>query len=68
MLTLLNASFPHRHNSDGSHDSICTVCLATVAQVMNETELARHEFAHVCQLINLFRVSQALSPPNRISV
>ncbi len=58
MLTLLKPNFPHRHNSDGSHDSICTACLATVATVQNELELARHESAHVCEPINLYRVSQ----------
>jgi hypothetical protein len=49
MLTLLRRSFPHRHNADGSYDSICTVCFATVATVENECELPSHESAHVCR-------------------
>ena len=55
MLTLLKPSFPHRHNSDGSHDSICTVCYVTVATSQNELELASHESVHVCQPVNLYR-------------
>jgi hypothetical protein len=39
---------PHRRNADGSHDSICTACLATIASVRDESELADHELAHVC--------------------
>jgi hypothetical protein len=61
MPTLLRTSFPHRHNADGSHDSICTACLATVATVWNEWELAVHESVHVCEPLNLYRVSQGLS-------
>jgi len=60
MLSLLKPSFPHRRNADGSHDSICTMCLATVATVKSEGELARHESAHVCEPFNLYRVSHGL--------
>ena len=28
--------FPHRHNKDGSYDSICISCYATIASVRNE--------------------------------
>jgi len=35
-----NCRFPHRHNRDGSHDSICISCYATVASVRNEADLA----------------------------
>jgi len=62
MLTLLRPSFPHRHNADGTHDSICTVCLATVATVQNELELAGLESAHVCEPANLYLASRILSP------
>jgi len=51
--------FPHRHNSDGSHDSICTTCFATVASVQDEKLLSAHEAAHVCDPVNLYRISQA---------
>jgi hypothetical protein len=52
------AKFPHRHNRDGSNDSICTTCLATVASVQNEEELGSYESAHVCDPINTYRISQ----------
>jgi hypothetical protein len=40
--------FPHRQNEDGSCDSICPLCFATIASVRDETELVAHERAHVC--------------------
>jgi hypothetical protein len=52
MLSLSKASFPHRHNSDGSHDSICTECFATIAKAQSEGDLAEHESAHVCQPVD----------------
>jgi hypothetical protein len=58
MLELPKPSFPHRHNANGTHDSICTVCLATVATVRNEWELAGLESVHVCEPINLYRFRQ----------
>ena len=60
MLKLLGLGFPHRHNANGTHDSICTVCFATVATVQYECELARLESAHVCDPINLYRASENL--------
>jgi hypothetical protein len=68
MLTLLRPSFPHRHNADGSHNSICTVCLATVATVQTECELVSHESAHVCEPVNLYRASQVLLPRLRLAL
>jgi hypothetical protein len=40
--------YAHRRNSDGSHDSICTLCYATVATARSEAHLAQHEHDHVC--------------------
>ena len=57
----LTHRFPHRHNSDGSHDSICVNCYATVASVDNEGDLAQREQDHVCDLILLGHVSRAPS-------
>jgi hypothetical protein len=51
-------SFSYRHYEDGSHDSICAVCLATVSSVMCEGLLARHEAKHVCNSIRLYQLSQ----------
>jgi hypothetical protein len=53
MLTLLKPGFPHRHNDNGTHDSICTGCFVTVATVLNEPELARFESAHICNPVRL---------------
>jgi ribosomal protein L40E len=40
--------FARRHNSDGSYDSICTHCYATVASAGREEALSSPESAHVC--------------------
>ena len=62
MLTLLRSRFPHRDSADGTFDSICNVCLATVATVQNEWELAGHESTHVCEPLNLYRLRQSRLP------
>ena len=54
----MSSEFPHRHNKDGSYDSICTTCLATVASVEKESQLAPLEATHVCDPVNLYRTSQ----------
>jgi hypothetical protein len=38
---LSQAKFPHRHNRDGTYDSICTACFATIASVRDEELLPR---------------------------
>ena len=62
------ATFPHRQNPDGTHDSICTQCFATVATVGNEDELSARESAHVCDPVALYRVSQCVPPKSRGTV
>lgn len=47
--------FPHRHNPNGSWDSICSACMATIATVENEAELVRREASHVCSVSRLFQ-------------
>jgi len=59
----LKPRFPHRHNADETHDSICTSCFVTVATVMNESELAGHEIAHVCDPMDVYRFSGGASVP-----
>ena len=44
----LNANFPHRHNSDGTFDSICARCFITVATENNQADLVEWENAHLC--------------------
>jgi hypothetical protein len=60
----MTPAFSYRHNEDGSHDSICMGCLVTVASVMSEGLLARHEAAHVCNPIRLYQLSQRVIPPS----
>lgn len=55
--------FPHRHNANGTHDSICLRCFVTVATVRDESELAVHESAHACDPVVVYRFSQGASVP-----
>lgn len=41
--------FPHRLNSDGTIDSICDCCFATVATATVEADLESLEVAHLCE-------------------
>jgi hypothetical protein len=41
-------AFAHRHNQDGSYDSICVKCFATIATERVEEMLAESEQKHVC--------------------
>jgi hypothetical protein len=40
--------YPHRQNKDGSFDSICLTCFATITTAQNEYELWEPEGKHVC--------------------
>ncbi len=40
--------FVHRFNPDGSIDSICTNCFATIATDQSEVRLGDREQAHTC--------------------
>lgn len=40
--------FAHRHNSDGTVDSICFLCFITIATSNFEIDLERVERNHVC--------------------
>jgi hypothetical protein len=40
--------FPHRPNKDGSFDSICLTCFATITTRQTEYELLEPEGKHVC--------------------
>lgn len=41
-------AFPHRHNRDGSFDSICPQCFQTVAKSSTEADLEAAERVHDC--------------------
>jgi len=43
------APFVHRHNLDGTVDSICTICARTVGSDEQESNLAAAEVRHICE-------------------
>ena len=44
----MDVFYPQRRNRDGSFDSICLTCVATVAAGKSEPELVELEKVHVC--------------------
>ena len=50
--------FAHRHNTDGTIDSICSRCFQTIATVLVEADLPRIESRHVCVPHNLERIER----------
>jgi hypothetical protein len=40
--------YPHRENKDGTFDSVCLKCFATVARTSLEIELAQRDKTHIC--------------------
>jgi hypothetical protein len=48
--------FPHRHNADGTHDSICCRCYATIATEHDQDDLLAQEAEHVCREEDLLRI------------
>jgi len=56
MVQQYSPNFPHRHNADGTCDSICTLCFQTVARSRIETDLSRHERNHKCDPDVLYQV------------
>jgi hypothetical protein len=46
-------AFPHRHNADGSIDSICSECFRTVASESAEAQLQAAEGTHDCKGFSL---------------
>ena len=57
--------FPHRPNCDGTIDSICPHCFATVATSSSEQDLDRIEAVHHCDPARLayFDSLLACDPP-----
>lgn len=46
--------FPHRANKDGTMDSICPRCFATIGRATWEAELEKMEASHACDPVQLF--------------
>ena len=47
--------FPHRLNKDGSYDSICLQCFATVATAATSAALDEHDIEHTCREESLLK-------------
>lgn len=45
--------YTHRHNADGTVDSICHNCFMTIATVRRESDLEQFERKHVCKVDNV---------------
>ena len=46
----------HRKNADGTHDSICPRCYATIATEHDQDDLPAQEAEHVCKEADLLRI------------
>jgi hypothetical protein len=55
--------FTHRDNSNGTTDSICLTCLATVATVIWEADLGLAERNHECDSLRLEHVRNFFEKP-----
>ena len=49
MAQAARTAFPHRHNADGSVDSICSECFRTIATAFTEAQLQAAERVHDCE-------------------
>ena len=47
--------FLHRHNSDGSFDSICVRCFATIGSHATSEQLVTAEKTHACDPEQMWR-------------
>lgn len=68
MINRFMPNFPHRFNSDGSFDSICTLCHETVARTKNEADLNQHERSHRCDPVRLYQISQGTKLSRALTV
>lgn len=65
MDSLDRPAYPHRRNPDGSFDSICPECFATIARAQSEVELVWHERNHRCKPEELERFRAMRKAPAR---
>jgi hypothetical protein len=54
--------FVHRSNRNGTTDSICRECFATVATAIWEADLERSERAHACDPWTVERFKKLVKP------
>jgi hypothetical protein len=58
MNPLATSGFPHRHNTNGSYDSICTTCHSTVASACIEAQLDAYERDHSCNPSRIYQLRE----------
>ncbi len=49
-------AFAHRHNQDGTWDSICSKCFRIVDNSADESNMVEQENAHKCEGFSLARM------------
>ena len=54
-----NSTYRHRHNANGSFDSICPYCYLTVASARSEPHLLLLERMHECDPVRLYEIASA---------
>ena len=65
MVAVATPQFSHRHNSDGSWDSICHCCLLTIATRREESDLEIIEKTHDCESYFLQRQQEVCGTDTR---
>lgn len=54
--------FVHRPNKNGTHDSICCACLATIVSLKDDDDLALYESSHICDPVKLCQLGSLITP------
>ena len=58
MPSKLGNRFHHKHNKNGTHESVCGMCFMTVTTVSEESELSHFEDAHICDPVRVYEVRE----------
>lgn len=58
-----SSKFAHRSNLDGTTDTICRRCIATVATVYDKGEFLRYEQRHICDAVLVEQLYGKKQPP-----
>jgi hypothetical protein len=59
---MISQKFSHRHNDDGSFDSICMTCYATVSSKQYIWELGKDEHEHKCNPLMVTAIEPGSQP------
>jgi hypothetical protein len=61
MPPIAKRKFAHRQNKDGTFDSICCACLATIISLKDDDDLALYEASHRCDPIKLYQLQSLIT-------